>query len=358
MTVPSRKNAENNLVYTTSLHANHRNYLDFLKQEFNRIYENPTQCDKTVEDFDKIKTLGLGAYGTVFLVRDKGTFTYYAMKAIEKAEIVKHNTVKQVYREKRILQCVKFTFLISLNFCSKDNVYVYLIMPYEAGGEMFTIIKKLGLLSEPLAQFYAAQIALALEYLHHCSVIHRDLKPENIFLSESGYIKLGDFGFCKLIKNRTWTLCGTPEYLAPEIILSKGYSFPVDWWSFGIFIYEMIAGHPPFYSSQTISLYEKILEARFKTPDCMTPNCKSLVKNLLVVDPMKRYGSLKAGVYDIKHHPWFSETDWNLILHQKMTPPYIPVCKGHGDSSTDFDNSSIKLKKAPVCLFEKEFEDF
>ncbi|XP_072941846.1 ribosomal protein S6 kinase alpha-1-like [Epargyreus clarus] len=358
MTTTFDKKEEKKEYFSHDLQINHKRYLDALKYDFVKNYTNPVVYEKTAEEFDQLITLGVGSFGTVFLVRDKNTFDYHAMKAIEKAVIVKKKNVKQLLFEKKILESVTFPFVIQLDFCCKDNAYIYLLLPYVAGGELFTLIKRLGNLSEPLSQFYAAQMVLALEYLHHCGVIHRDVKPENIFIEESGYIKLGDFGFCKIIKNRTWTLCGTPEYLAPEIILSKGYTYSVDWWSLGILMYEMNAGYPPFYSSDTMKLYGKILDGQFRTPDCMTPACKSLVKNLLDVDPTRRFGSLKSGVFDIKSHAWFQETSWHSILHQKMVPPYMPICKNAGDYSNFPNVTDIKLKKSPACLYEKEFENF
>lgn len=344
--------------YTHEEQINHKRYLDVLKQDFLHIYSNPISYSKSPEEFDKVQTLGHGSFGTVYLVRDINTFQYHAMKAVEKVEVIKHKNLKQLYIEKKILQCVNFPFTMSLDFTCKDNMYVYFILPYEAGGELYTLIKKLGGFSEPLSQFYAAQLVLALEYLHHCSVVHRDLKPENVLVSSSGYIKLADFGFCKIIKSRTWTLCGTPEYLAPELILSKGYSFPVDWWALGVLIYEMIAAFPPFYSSEPIKLYEKILTGQFKTPENMTQVCKALVKNLLEVDPTKRYGSLKAGVLEIKNHLWFCDINWSSILYQKMIPPHVPICKNIGDTGNYSKVDEILLKKSQECVFEKEFENF
>ncbi|XP_032512265.1 cAMP-dependent protein kinase catalytic subunit alpha-like [Danaus plexippus] len=344
--------------YSYEQQLNHKRYLDELKQEFLRLYNTSSKYEKSVDDYDVVKILGVGSFGTVFLVRDKSTLHYSAMKAFDKTQVVKKKNVKQVILERKILQSITFPFLISLVCSCKDNLYLYLLLPFEAGGELFTLIKRMGNLSEPLAQFYAAQIVLALEYLHHCCIIHRDVKPENILINESGYIKLADFGFCKVIKSRTWTICGTPEYIAPEIILSKGYTYSVDWWSLGILIFEMSAGYPPFYHSDTMKLYEKILSGVFKTPDYVTPQCKTLMKHLLDTDPSKRYGSLKAGVYDIKSHVWFEDTNWHLILHQKMYPPFIPVLKNHGDTSNFRELSDIKLKKISSCLFQKEFENF
>ncbi|XP_030023579.2 cAMP-dependent protein kinase catalytic subunit 1-like [Manduca sexta] len=344
--------------YTHELQVNHKKYLDTLKYDFLNRCSNPPICTKSPEDFDKVQTLASGSFGTVFLVRDTCTFEYHAMKAIEKAEVVRKRSTKQLHLEKKILQSIQFPFVMSVDFCCKDNLYVYFILPYEAGGELYSLIKKLGPFSEILMQFYSAQIVLALEYLHNCSIIHRDLKPENILLNESGYLKLGDFGFSKILKARTWTLCGTPEYLAPEIILSKGYTFSVDWWALGVLIYEMSAAYPPFYNSNPIKLYEKVLGGQFKTPECMTPVCKSLVKNLLEVDPTKRYGSLKAGVYDIKSHQWFRDINWQSILWQKIIPPYIPVCRSSGDTANFAYVSDTKLKRCSTCLYEQEFENF
>ncbi|CAH0721603.1 unnamed protein product, partial [Brenthis ino] len=344
--------------YSFELQVNHNRYLDSLKQEFLKSYTSTIKYDKSVEDFDLVRIIGIGSFGTVFLVRDKTTFEYHAMKALEKVEVVKKKNIKQLNLEKKILQSITFPFLISLDFCCKDNLYIYLILPFVSGGELFTLIRKMGNLSEPLSQFYTAQMVLAIEYLHHCSIVHRDIKPENILIHESGFIKLGDFGFGKTIKNRTWTICGTPEYIAPEIILSKGYTYSVDWWSLGILIFEMIAGYPPFYHSDTMTLYEKILSGAYKTPDYMTPTCKSLIRHLLDVDPTKRYGSLKAGVYDIKNHVWLSEVNWHMILHQKIFPPFIPVCKNLGDTSNFPEIGEVKLKKGNECLYEKEFENF
>lgn len=344
--------------FTHSLQAYHTKYLDMLKNDFTAAYADPQTSRKPITEFDEVRVLGSGSFGTVYLVRDTLNFTYHAMKVIDKQVVMQKKNLKSIYSEKKILQSVNFPFLTSLNYTSKDNLYVYFILPFESGGELFSLLKKLGSLSEPLQIFYAAQIVLALEYLHHCSVIHRDVKPENVMISESGYIKLGDFGFSKIIKKRTWTLCGTPEYLAPELIMSQGYTFSVDWWSMGVLIYEMSAGYPPFCASDPIKLYRKILSGTFKTPVCMTSACKSLVKCLMEVDPLKRFGSLRSGVYDIKSHMWFEEIDWNLILHKRVVPPYRPVYRNPGDSSQYPVAKEIKRRKGLICLFQKEFEAF
>lgn len=344
--------------YTQQDHQDYKRYLDQQKAEFVRKYENPQIFDRCPENYDRIKAIGAGAYGEVFLVRDKTVFTYHAMKVVEKAIVVERKNVKHLILEKKILQSTQFPNLVSLDTAFKDNLYLYLVLPYIIGGEMFNYIQKYGPFADHLAKFYASQVVLALEYLHYCDCVHRDLKPENILIDQTGYIKLCDFGFCKVMKTKTWTLCGTPEYLAPEVILSKGYSFPVDWWACGVLIFEMVAGHPPFFASDPNKVYEKILDGGYKCPDSIIGDCKSIIKGFIQVDPMKRLGSLKGGVFDIKSHRWFLNVNWQQTLQQRLEAPFKPVQVSPGDTSNFPEIEQPKLKTSQKCLFEKEFEEF
>lgn len=215
-----------------------------------------------------------------------------------------------------------------------------------------------GRFEEDLARFYAAQVALALEYLHRCGLVYRDLKPENILIDKTGYVRVTDFGFCKMLETRTWTLCGTPEYLAPEVILSKGYGKSVDWWSFGVLIYEMNAGYPPFYANDPMRIYEKIVAGKFKYSSHFGDDLRDILKNILQVDLTRRYGNLKGGSMDIKRHRWFRTTDWNLIYQQKVEPSFVPKCINSSDTS-NFDNyDELVMKVDSVDRYVKEFADF
>lgn len=213
---------------------------------------------------------------------------------------------------------------------------------------------------EELSKFYGAQVVLGLEYIHTMGLVYRDLKPENIMVDYKGFLKITDFGFCKKIKERTYTLCGTPEYIAPEVVQNKGYNQSVDWWSFGILLFEMSAGYSPFSlgDPSQMELLEKICSGHFKIPSSFSSHLKNLIQNLVQIDLTKRYGNLKGGIEDIKNHHWFKSVNWIDLYNQTVKPPFVPKVSGPGDYSQFDKYPDVSLKVATVDKYEKDFVDF
>lgn len=199
-------------------------------------------------------------------------------------------------------------------------------LPYEPCGDLMGLLNKKEKLLPDHAKFYVGQVVLAFEFLHGKGMIYRDLKPENILLSSNGYIKLADFGFIKKLaqSERTNTFCGTPEYIAPEIILNKGYSQPVDWYALGIFLYELLYGRPPFMANDPYDIFQQVLNEKLRFPRDFDKHAKSLVKKLCEHDLSLRYGNLKDGVNDIKNHKFFKSTDFESLLNMRELAAHIP----------------------------------
>lgn len=219
-----------------------------------------------LQDYESFQTLGAGSFGRVKLAKNKITNVWVALKLLKKSEIIRLKQVDHLANEATILSNMNHPFVVNMDGFCQDERFLYLILEFISGGELFTYLRRIGKLTAAHAAYYGAQVTSMFEYLHSMNIIYRDLKPENLLISSDGSLRLTDFGFAKIVETRTYTLCGTPEYLAPEILLNKGHSKPVDWWTLGILIYEMNAGIDPFSDEDPMAIYQKILKGKMKFP--------------------------------------------------------------------------------------------
>lgn len=307
--------------------------LQFTPQPLNQA--RVTKGKYTLTDFAIQRTLGTGSFGRVHLVQSKHNQRFYAVKVLKKAQVVKMKQVEHTNDERRMLQQVKHPFLITLWGTFQDSRNLYMVMDFVEGGELFSLLRKSQRFPNPVAKFYAAEVTLALDYLHSHNIIYRDLKPENLLLDRHGHLKITDFGFAKEVPDITWTLCGTPDYLAPEVVASKGYNKSVDWWSLGILIFEMLCGFTPFWDGGSpMKIYENILKSRVKYPPYIHPDAHDLLQKLITPDLTKRLGNLHGGSKDVMNHPWFAEVTWDRLQKKDIDAPYVPpVRAGVGDAS-------------------------
>lgn len=298
-----------------------------------------------IDDLEMIKTIGTGTFGRVILCRHRGK--PLALKILSMVDVIRLKQVDHVRNEITVLKEVNHPFIVNMLWSGRDQARVYMLLEFVAGGELFSYLRAAGRFSGRTSCFYAAEIVCALEYLHSKHIVYRDLKPENLLLDSQGHLKITDFGFSKKLSDRTWTLCGTPEYLAPEIIQSKGHNKAVDWWALGILIYEMLAGFPPFFDDNPFGIYEKILGGRIDWPKHMDPIAKDLVKKLLVADRTKRLGNMRQGAEDIKRHRWFKLLDWSQVPLRGLVPPISPRLKAPGDPSCFDEYPEIDWRSQP-----------
>ena len=323
------------------------------RHSLREIMSDKNKLKINISDYEKLETVGLGSFGRVRLCRNIKTNKIYVLKILKKSEIIRLKQTDHIYSEYHILAFLNHPFIIQLmgvNF--DDPKYLYFLLEYIPGGELFTLLRKKKMFPLEQAKFYIAHIITIFEYIHSKNIIYRDLKPENILITKSGYLKLTDFGFAKYLDNdKTYTLCGTPEYLAPEIILNKGHGKPVDWWTMGILLYEMLIGIDPFSDDDPMAIYQKIVKGKIHFPKDIDKNAKSLIKHLLNGDTTKRFGCLKNGVKDIATHRFFDKFNWRNFVYRKMAPPFIPKIGSSNDTSNflkypDSDKECTPLDKS------------
>ncbi|KAF2217932.1 hypothetical protein CERZMDRAFT_64019 [Cercospora zeae-maydis SCOH1-5] len=280
-----------------------------------------------VEDFELLKVVGKGSFGKVMQVMKKDTNRIYALKTLRKQHIISRSEVAHTLAERSVLAQINNPFIVPLKFSFQSPDKLYLVLAFVNGGELFHHLQKEQRFDINRSRFYAAELLCALECLHGFGVIYRDLKPENILVDYVGHIALCDFGLCKLDMkddDKTNTFCGTPEYLAPELLHGQGYTKAVDWWTLGVLLYEMLTGLPPFYDENTNEMYRKILSEplHFPGPEIVPPAARDLLSKLLDRDATRRLGT--NGAAEIKAHPFFHSIDWRKLLDRKYEPSFKP----------------------------------
>ncbi|XP_033834442.1 cAMP-dependent protein kinase catalytic subunit PRKX [Periophthalmus magnuspinnatus] len=301
----------------------------------------------SLDALEPVATVGTGTFGRVFLVRHKHSRQFFALKQMKISDVIRLKQETHVHNEKEVLSEVTHPFLISLFWTHHDERFLYMLLDYVPGGELFSYLRSRGRFSNSAGLFYTSEIVCAIEYLHAKDIVYRDLKPENILLDAQGHIRLTDFGFAKKLSDRTWTLCGTPEYLAPEVIQSKGHGRAVDWWALGILVFEMLAGYPPFFDDNPFGIYQKILAGKLEFPRHLDFYVKDLIKKFLVIDRARRLGNMKNGADDVKRHRWFKTVDWDAVPLRKLKPPIVPKVSHDGDTSNFDVYPEDEWKKEP-----------
>jgi len=276
----------------------------------------------SMKDFTALKLLGRGSFGKVYLVQKRDNKKLYALKTLKKADVLKKNHINSVKIEKEVLQKADHPFIVKLKYSFQDHTTLYFVMEYCPGGELFKHLRRKGKFDEDSVRFYAAEVILAVQYLHeNLNVIYRDLKPENVLLDVNGHIKLTDFGLSKE-GEKTYSFCGTPEYLAPEILAGKGHGKEVDWWTLGCLMYEMACGYPPFSDKVKTKMYNNIAQNKYTMPMFLSEGLRDLIQKLLVKDPTKRLGA--NGAQEIMNHEFFKKIDWDEVETMQTKPPIIP----------------------------------
>uniref|UniRef100_A0A8C6Y914 protein kinase C n=1 Tax=Naja naja TaxID=35670 RepID=A0A8C6Y914_NAJNA len=331
----------------------------------------PRRTALRLEDFWCMAVLGRGHFGKVLLARHKATQKLFAIKALKKQEIISRDDLDSLYCEKRIFEVINSSghpFLVNMFACFQTSSHVCFLMDYAPGGDLMMHIS-FNNFSEDTSRFYSACVVLGLQFLHEKTIIYRDLKMDNLLLDSEGFVKIGDFGLCKEgvgFGDRTSTFCGTPEFLAPEILTDPSYTRAVDWWGLGVLIFEMLVGESPFHGDNEEEMFDSIISEEVRFPQFLSELSTSLLHKLLEKCPERRLGAGAKDAEEVKIHPFFKEMNWAALFARKLKPPLVPILKSATDVS-NFDKEFTSQKPVltppnesiPLSMEEQaRFKDF
>lgn len=308
----------------------------------------------SLADFELLHVVGKGSFGKVFQVRKYTDGKIYALKILKKIELYNKRQIEHTLTERKILATISHPFMPRLHYAFQTDTKLYMAIDYANGGEIFYHLRRAGRFPEVLAVFYCAEIVSSIHHLHKKSIIYRDLKPENVLLDSEGHVKITDFGLAKIgitsvggesDGNKTMTLCGTPEYLAPEILQGIAHGKAVDWWSTGIMFYEMLVGVPPFYSQNRQEMFHNTIHNPVSIPDYVSPDARNFLVRILAKRPEERLGSGPTEGMEVKEHPVFRAIDWDALERRQVPPPYKPKSK---DGIMDISNIDKLFLSEPL----------
>ena len=306
------------------------------------------------DDFEPLKLLGTGSFGRVLLVKKKNNNKLFAMKILLKSYLKKKHQEEHTKTERNLMVSINCPFVMNIKYAFQDETQLYLVTEFMQGGDIFFHLHEKGKFKRERAKFYIIEILLAIEFLHKNNMVYRDLKPENILMDKEGHIKITDFGLSKILddmNDKVFTLCGTPQYIAPEVIYKKGYDKGIDWWSLGCILYEFLTGSLPFYIPRGAKISTKTFETPVKFPKNMNKDDIDLISKLLTVNPKQRLGYGPNDAEDIKAHPYFKDVDWNKYLKKEITPPFVPKLKNDQDLKyfdKAFTDEAVNITKTVV----------
>jgi serine/threonine protein kinase len=303
-----------------------------------------------LDQFQTVRTVGVGSFSHGDLCYHVPSETFCVLKVMSKQRLIEQNQIEHIRQEREILEQIHHPNCVQYFGSFQDTCNVYMMMEYIPGGEVFAYLRSMERFDLNVARYYAAEILIVFQMLHEKGIIYRDLKPENLLFSYDGHLKFIDFGFAKRISDRTYTLCGTPEYLAPEILRGEGSSFSSDWWAFGVLVYEMLVGETPFVDQNENHMYHLICHGEFSVPIGVDEVTQDLLRGLLTVDATKRLGCAASGAEEIKSHPWFDAIEWDKVHDHVYDAPIIPCVADMSDSANYPEYTDQDLSDIPVTL--------